>query len=147
MGLALPKLEPLVQRKLRLRWRFTYKDRPDRKGGWDAVLPQTDPGTAWRQPKDGLVWAIIEGESIFDHREFKIVEIPGSIYAFCQWEVHVRPPIFGGPEALKLTPRTQGLSMWTGEEKITAFVDGTVKRRLLTAEERKFQFHEHSAGT
>lgn len=147
-AVATPQLQPVVQRKIRLRWRFEYTNRPARWGGWDGVLPQGDPGTAALQPKDGLKWAIIEGESIFTQEGFRIVEIPGADYAHTQWEGHVRSLPFGWAEAaVTFTPKIHGMSMWTNQEKITAFIDGRVTRRPLTPEERRFQFREHTAGT
>lgn len=152
-AIATPELVALPLRKVRLRWVFAYRNRPDRRGVWDAAAPQHDPTSAWCQPKDGLAAAIIEGESHFTHQQFRIIEIAGQDYAHCQWQVYTPMPTFGlrnvGPmdAAIEVTPRVLGLSMWTRDEKFTAFIDGTVEVRPLTIQEKAFDFREHKAGT
>lgn len=152
LQIAMPEPVALPRRKIRLRWRFVYQGRPDRKGVWDSAASQSDPTSAWSQPKDGLLWAIVEGESHFNHELFTILEVPGQDYAHCTWEVYTPAPTFGlknaGPAnvAIEVTPRVMGLSLWTREKKFTVFIDGDVQVRYLTAAEKKFDLHEHRAG-
>jgi hypothetical protein len=98
--------------------------------------------------KNGLARFIVEGEHIATFAQVVLCDIDGQDYAFAQWAMHARSPSIGLSGTIQLRGAVvNGLSVWTNDEKITAFIDGTVSSRPLTAEERRFDFMEHRAGT
>lgn len=123
--------------RISLRWRFTYATRPDRFGSWDCAS-RAPEHIAALQPKDGLVRAFIEGRSATGE-VFPVLHVDGPDYVFCQGEAWT---------SLRPGSKTSviGLSFLTRDEKLTAYIDGQVKRRYLTARERQFKFCEHTAG-
>lgn len=146
--IATPRRVPILPRNYRLRWRFDYVNRPTRRGIWDGVGPEGGVESAWRQPKDGLIAALIEGECMKTHEVYVLAEVRGQDYAFAQWDSHVRTgPGIGLKRDFKPFRMTHGLALLTRDERVTVFIDGTVARRPLTDEERGFNFYEHRAGT
>jgi len=134
------------QRLYRLRWRFCFAGKPDRRGIWNGASGRPEDG-AWAVPKEGLLGAIIEGEDFHTHEVKKFLEIPGEDYVTAQWEAYARIPGFMGVESVTRAPNIYGLSFKTREEKITVAIDGRVHRRPLSEEEKKFKLKEHTAGS
>lgn len=144
--LARPQIVPVIPRNYRLRWHLQFVDRPAKIGKWNNVgAPE---GELAMIGKSGLARFLVEAEHIETFATVVLIDVHGQDYAFAQWAMHVRSPSIGLSGAVHLkTPAVNGLSIWTNDEKITAFIDGSVTRRPLTEAERRFDFLEHRAGT
>lgn len=120
--------EKYVDFAVDLRWHFDWKTRPSKYGAW------TDPGecdstTAWKQPKDGLVRAAIIGRRRFTREIFTLSECDGHEFIEFRWIAAVPLPMRGisGP-AMKHHGSIQGMSLVTADEKLHAYVNGSVVR-------------------
>lgn len=142
-GLVVPAYEAIPTKLLRLRWRFDFAGKPTKRGVWDAASGRPEDA-AWMVDKTGLVLAAIEGEHRDTQEEMTLVECQGQDFALFQWEAYARCPGLGMPAVF--TPRTNvaGLSLLTRDEKITVWINGQWERKPLSAEEKEFNFHEHS---
>lgn len=104
------------QHRLRLRWRFEYSDKPAKYGGWDYL--GDDPGlSAWRQPKEGLIMAILEAKT-GDGVILPLVECPGQDFCNFQWEMEAR--LYAG----SIGHRHVGLTLVSRSHRYTVFVNG-----------------------
>lgn len=135
---------PVPRRRYRLRWRFEFVGKPTKCGVWD-LGSDLFVDSAVAVNKAGLLWACIEAESLDPHNyEIKtLVREPGQNFASFKGEVFSRCGAFGVGE-MQLQALVSGISMMTNTEYITAHVDGSVDRRLLTDEEKEFKIFEHS---
>lgn len=100
------------------RWRFEYADKPPRIGGWDYT--GEDPLLqAWRQPREGLVFAAIEAK---DHNQVihRIFECSGEDFCNFQWEV-AAPISLNGSVGQH---RHIGLTLVSRNKRATIFKNG-----------------------
>lgn len=141
--IARPQRIPAVQPRYRLRAVLEYYGgRKTWRGGWNLL--SQDPLTAvWSQPKDGLAYALVEGEDINGYTT-EIIRIPGSLYAYASWEVHSPAPSIGLKGSVTLRPTIHGLALWSTKFKFIALVDGTTRTQPLTPEEAQFFNREHT---
>jgi hypothetical protein len=125
---------PIAQHRysrLRLRWRFEYADKPTKYGGWD--YNGDDPLlSAWRQSRDGLLFAILEAKTM-DGNILKMVECPGADFCNFQWEMEARL------NAGSLSHRHVGLTLVTRSHRYTIFINGKTK----VAERSSNDFDNH----
>jgi hypothetical protein len=133
------------KRIYRLRIRFDFKDKKSWKSIWNSTSRNPKDMAAYVN-KNGLVRAAIEGEKLLGYAQSTLLEIDGHDYVTSQWEASVSVPINPGTKTYKRQADIVGLSLITREEKITIFVDGSMSRRNLTEEEKKFKITEHSLG-
>jgi len=130
----------------RLRWRFDFADKKARVGVWNNASPLPQD-SAWSVKKDGLIRAAIEGENIYTSEQVTLLECPGQDYATCQVVAYAKIPRAIGHHGT-VTPKGHfgGMAILTRDEKITVYVDGRIERAPLTANEKKFDLHEHKLG-
>lgn len=130
----------------RLRWRFILQGKPDRYGIWNGASPRAED-SAWAIDKTGLIAAVIEGECIRTHQLCQLFSMSGNEYAFCQYEAYSKVPGLGPSSgSWKLRTHISGLSLLSNDKKYTVGVDGGITSRHLSAEEKRFQFKEHTSG-
>lgn len=144
--LAQPEFRPIMAKRWRLRWRFDLGNGKRRVGIWDASSTAA-VDAAWAIDKTGLRKAAIEAENVLTHELWTPLEMDGHDYAFCQWEAFARSPSLGNFDSVQLITKIAGLTMYTNDERLTVWVDGSITRHPLTDDERAFKFREHSAGT
>lgn len=134
----------VVPRRFRLRWAFYYHNgRPPRIGIWDGAGNGVRDMAAF-QPKDGLLWAAIEAESIFDFTIKRLVEVSGPDLQTIEWDTFVRGPgVSWKGGSYQPACRLAGLSLITRTERISAKIDGSLTRKVLSAEERCVNVFEH----
>jgi hypothetical protein len=141
--LLTPKKQPIPVPYWRLRWKFEFSNKPTKCGVWDLGSDHPNDA-AWRINKEGLTRASIEGENRETYEIRTFFECEGSDYAFCQGEAFVKVPgVLGLKGSVTIKGTVAGISFLTREEKISVWVNGTVSRRLLSIEEKKFNFMEH----
>lgn len=102
--------------KLRgLRWRFEYTDKPAKVGVWNYI-GEDESLQAWRQPKEGLLFAVIEAK---DHNQIihRVFECAGQDFCNFQWEMEARFSIKGAVGEHKLV----GLTLVSRTERATIF--------------------------
>lgn len=123
----------------RLRWRFQYADgKPDVYGQWNGTAI-----AAWSVDKTNLLYALIEGEKFGHWTQKVLVRVPGQIFATAKW-VAGTSVLMGGGDVKSTPAEIVGLTLQTNDEAITAFIDGSVSRRALSAADRKFKLREHT---
>ncbi len=125
----------------RVRWKFEFSDkRPPVYGQWSG-----DAISAWKVDKRNLMYAVIEGEKIGSWCQKEFLRIPGHAYATAKWvaATSVYTDFASGRVANKPTD-ILGLTFHTNEEAITVFVNGSIERRPLGAEAKKFKLREHT---
>ena len=145
MSVLRPQVVPVLPRTYRLRWHLQYVSGPARIGKWNnAGAPE---GELALVPKTGLARVLVEAEHHETFAQVVLVDLAGQDYAHAQWGMHVRSPSIGLSGAVLLRGVVNSLSVWTNDEKVTAFIDGSVVRRALTDDEKRFDFREHRAGT
>lgn len=102
--------------KLRLRWRFEYLDKPAKYGAWDYT--GNDPElSAWRQPREGLLMAILEAKTIHG-TILRMVECPGPDYCNFQWEIEAKL------RANSMNYRQIGLTLISRTHRYTIYMNG-----------------------
>jgi hypothetical protein len=132
----------------RLRWRFVFADKADKVGVWNGATNVQSDMAAFIN-KTNLSFALIEGEIQHTGRRKLFVEIPGQIYAHCQWIAAISAPWALNSinaDGIKKRPGIIGLSMTTNEMKYSVFVDGSISQRRLSEHDKKFNFTEHKLG-
>lgn len=101
-----------------LRWKLEYVDKPPRGGGWDYT--GDDPLLqAWRQPREGLLFAVIEAK---DHNQIihRVFECNGQDFCNFQWEAEASVSLNG-----KVGQHRQvGLTLVSRSERATIFRNG-----------------------
>jgi hypothetical protein len=118
--------------RLRLRWRFEYADKPAKYGGWDYL--GDDPGlSAWRQPREGMVMAILEAKTS-DGVILQLVECPGQDFCNFQWEMEARL------NAGSLAHRHVGLTLVSRSYRYTVFVNGNTNAEPRKESDRDNQY-------
>lgn len=146
MTVLRPEIVPVIARIYRLRWNLQYVDKPARVGKWNNLGGVE--GELAMVPKKGLARALVEAENCATFEMITLVDVPGQDYAHAEWGMHVRSPSVGFDGSIALNrPAVNSLSFWTNDEKITAYIDGSIARRSLTEDEQRFDFREHRAGT
>ena len=129
----------------RLRWRFEFADRPARRGVWNLESDRPDDA-AWRVPKAGLVYAVIEGENIRTFETVRFFECPGPDYITCKGNAYTRTPGAIGLSVAAFSPRPilWAISFLTRTELVAVTVIGELWRRPATTDEHRAAIHEHS---
>lgn len=122
--------------KFNLRWRFVYKDKPDRFGVWDYAgeCPTT---RASCQSTQGLARAIVEGKNILTRETVVLADISGQDFMLFQW---IKVDHFSGGG---LTPSAQymvGMKVVTRYGNIIVNNDGTLNRTPLSVADRTINF-------
>ena len=130
---------------LRLRWRFDFKDKPSKVGQWNGTSQNPCDMAAYIN-KAGLIRMAVEGEKISQWVTKTIFDVVGSEYVSCQWRTALSAPGIGGPMRYVKSGDVIALVVKTNKYKITVFVDGQMKRELLTEDELKFKIFEHNLG-
>lgn len=127
----------------RLRWRFYFHDKTDKRGGWNGTSRNPNDMACFVK-KSRIAWAVIEAEKIGSWVTKEMLRIPGEDYAHATWDVALSAPMFlkPGQEFVKAGDIV-GLTMFTNDQATTVFVDGQIRTRELTTEERKFNVTEH----
>lgn len=102
-----------------LRWKFEYADKPDKKGGWDYT--GDDPLLqAWRQTKEGLLFAVIEAKD-YNQVIHRVFECSGQDFCNFQWEMEASFAVSG-----KVGYHRQiGLTLVSRSERATIFRNGS----------------------
>jgi hypothetical protein len=142
-----PTIEAVPAKAYRLRWRFEFLNgKPTKTGVWDATsdLPQD---SAWAVNKDGLAYAIIEGECRHTFEMKRLFVCEAAEYVSMQWEAYAKSPSLGLKPihgAMKLRANIAGLSILTREEKVTCWVNGTISREQLSEHDKTWKIKEHS---
>lgn len=113
-----------------VRWHLDWNCRPAKYGAWTDAgnCPST---TAWLQPKDGLVRACITGRNRVTRMTYSLAECDGHEFIEFRWIAAFPTPMrLKGPLArgVKCIGGIQGLTLVTADEKLHAYVDGTVVR-------------------
>jgi len=145
--ILVPTLQGVPSKAYRLRWRFEFLNgKPSKVGVFDATsdLPQD---SAWAVNKEGLAYAIIEGECRHTFATKRLYVCDAVDYVSMQWEAYSKSPSLGlKPEhgSFKLRPVISGLSVLTREEKITCWTDGTVTKEPLSEHDQQWKIKEHS---
>jgi hypothetical protein len=141
-------MQGIPKKLYRLRWRFEYVDGTSRRGVWDLGSDLQQDKAAY-QKKEGLLFAIIEGEDVRTFEQRVFVECPGQDYVSCLGEAYTRlPNALGLSRAVSPKTYLSGISFVTRAERILVFVDGTIERRELSKDERKQTFMtEHKLGS
>lgn len=131
----------------RLRWRFVYHNgKPDRIGIWNGSSERMEDKACF-VPKEGLLWAVVEGEKIGAWTVKEFFRIPGHEYFHAKWNAAARAPIFlREGQSYRASPDIVGLTMLTSKHAVTALVNGKVLKRPLKTEERTVKLTEHSLG-
>mgnify|MGYP006266942167 CR=1 FL=1 len=102
-----------------LRWKFEYTDKPARIGGWDYT--GDDPLLqAWRQPKEGLLFAVLEAKD-FNQVIHRVFECPGQDFCNFQWEMEASVSLNGKVGS----HRQVGLTLVSRSERATIFKNGS----------------------
>ena len=105
--------------KLRLRWRFEYSNKPAKYGGWDYT-GNDENLSAWRQPREGLVAAILEAKTP-EGIVLKMVDCPGVDFCNFQWEMEAR--MSSGHMAY----RHVGLTLISRTHRYTIYCNGKIE--------------------
>jgi len=127
-----------VEKKYDLRWRFDYLNRPTKKGKWSS--PGNSPELqAWRQNKENIVRACIEGQDVETQQVVILAECDGHDFINFQWEAVAifrdASLKFGKPmHALS------GLKLITREKEVSVNSAGQVVSRSRTNIEKKINF-------
>jgi len=115
-----------IVKKMRLRWRLLYADKKEKVGIWDGDS-ESPMDRLYNQPMIGLKKVFIDAETIFDHQQFKVVDIDANEFRGAQWEANAIVP-FDSQKTASIRPKINGISVFTGHEKISVFVDGSIGR-------------------
>lgn len=87
MGVYIYEDDTTLESPWRLRWRFEYSNgRPSRYGIWDYSDAKHALGSAFAQPKDNLLYAIIEAENRDRNRVIHAIVCDGPDYCNFAWE-------------------------------------------------------------
>jgi len=130
----------------RLRWCFDFHNKPTRYGQWNGANQKPEEMAAFIN-KEGLVRASIQGCMIQRWHDETLVEVDGHNFASFSWEAAFNAPVFSKLTSYKNQGVVIGLSLLTRTEKISVFVDGSMRRRPLTGHELKFKLEEHTGGS
>lgn len=122
----------------RLRWRMEYRNGLPRYSQWMRSSQRPEQMAAFSK-RDGLTWAVIEGEHVITREVARIVEVPGHLFEAFQWIEAVRVP--GGGLGIKGSVSVPGLCVGlvvvTPDDRYEVHCDGQVYHRLKTPEEKK----------
>jgi hypothetical protein len=122
----------MIQRLLR--WRYDYADKPTKFGQW-CVAGETPKDMALYNNK-GIIRAAIEAKDMVSRVVSTVAEADSANFRVFRWLAVARIPMGLRGE---FTPTTNivGLSMWTMDDCIECYIDGTIKTRPLTNDEKK----------
>ena len=126
------------EKKYDLRWRFDYLNHPTKKGKWSS--PGNSPELqAWRQNKENLTRAGIEGQDVETQQIVVLAECDGHDFVNFQWEAVA---IFqdGSLRSGKAIHALSGLKILTRENEISVNSRGQVVTRPRTDNEKKINF-------
>ena len=131
----------------KLRWRFEYVGRRDRIGVWNGSANMANKHNY--QPKDGLLWAVIEGEKIGAWTVEPFVRVSGQDYFTMKWLAATAMPgilrkDFEG--SFTLPHNKLGLAIYSRKNVYTVTVDGKVHKREIKPHEKAIKLAEHSFG-
>jgi hypothetical protein len=119
-----------------LRARFDYANGKTWRGLWNRSGEQiTDQ--AWAQNKEGILRAGIEIKDCCTKEVLRAAEIPGQDFRNFQW-LALAPYQF--TNGVPIQGENVGLQMLTRSEKVTVFIDGSIKVEPLTQEESEINF-------
>lgn len=122
-----------------LRWAFEYSNRPRKAGMW-GMATKNPVDSAWAQPKDGLIYALIEGKDIKTRLTHRLVECPGADFRTFQWVATAALPGMGLKGAVTLRSKLVGLKILSRDICLEVHSDGKLLKRALTDGERSIQF-------
>lgn len=100
------------------RWRFEYADKAPRIGIWNYVGDDSAL-QAWNQPKEGLLFAVIEAK---DHNQVihRVFECSGQDFCNFQWEIEASFSFKGKVGEHRII----GLTLVSRNERATIFKNG-----------------------
>jgi hypothetical protein len=135
---VIDSFNPERHRRFRLRWRLEYLGRPARYGGWDRAAQDDPHMSAWLQPKEGLLFAVVEAEDVATQDLLRVLECPGPLFCNFEWKARA---FWGGKESGILASQLTGLGILSERERVVVFGNGNVKRELKNPSEQSIHFH------
>jgi hypothetical protein len=121
-----------------LRWRFEYKNRPAKYGIWGTATGNP-VDSAYCQPTDGLVMAMIEGKNITTREIHQLAGCEGSVFRGFQWVAEASLAMAVGAGAHTPRTRLSGLKLLTASHVVTVMADGSSESRLITDGETRIK--------
>lgn len=112
-----------MQRLYKLRCVFYYEDGKIWRGMWDKSGTALSDMAAG-QPLSGLTKACIESKSLESAQTTEVVACEAKNFRRFQWLAIARSPMIVHGQ-VTVTGTICGLTIETGNERVTAFVDGT----------------------
>jgi hypothetical protein len=125
-------------KKYDLRWRFDYANRLPAYGKWSS--PGNSPELqAWRQNREGLVRASVEGQDVATQVIKTLAECDGWDFVNFQWmAVAMSPASLVG--VAQPVHALVGLKVVTREVELCVHANGEVERRVRPEAEKKMNF-------
>lgn len=112
-------------KKYELRCCFEYVNKKTWRSMWNRT-EDTPIDSAYRQSKEGLLFAVIEGKDIVTRETIRLLECSGQDFCNFQWVAITSMPINGHKGIAKINGKNIGLIMVTRYENITVLNDGTI---------------------
>lgn len=140
MGVYLYEMDTHHDAPWRLRWRFEYSNgRPSAYGIWDFSNTKHSSGSAFAQPKDHLLYAIIEAENRNRNKIIHAVVCDGPDYCNFEWQATAFVYTIGS-EDTQLETITSGLTLVSRTHRYSFFRSGQFKIHERTDSDTMFHF-------
>lgn len=131
-------MQTLRTKNYRLRWRFDFLGRSSSLGLWNSPGDIAQNG-AWRQNKEGLLFAAVEGKDPETGITERLAECAGPDFVNFGWIAHARIAPFAGRTHQGATT-LEGISLTTRDEVLEVYPDGHISRAVRTDAQKKTQF-------
>jgi hypothetical protein len=131
-----------------LRWRFEFKNKAGKIGGWNLKSARPED-SAWAISKEGLLRAYIEGENrhTFDQRILFVCS--GQDYVSCQGNMYARVPCAINSNQNEIGIGVHifwGISFILRNCKVTVDIEGSIITEHFTQSKSNYTFSEHAIG-
>lgn len=130
-----------IQPKIyRLRWRFEFTNKAAKYGQWSKPAARTEDTAAYVN-KEGLLFAVIEGECMQSNQIERIVECAGWDFVNFEWVQTFAPPRAMKGSVVVPMPRSNwlmGLSLVTREEVTEVYFDKSINVKPRRQSDKNF---------
>ena len=124
-----------------LRWRFDYLSRPAKYGQWSRP-DERDEDKAYRQNKEGLLLASIEGKNRKTFEVVTLCDVPATEFVMFEWMAAASMrPFFNG--TAKTRTQLLGLAIKTREHILAVYPDGSVHKTDRTEAEKAINYQSY----
>lgn len=130
-----------LKKRLRLRWKFEYSDKPSKYGMWDTS-GQVPEEQAWFQSKENLTYAVIEGKDVESGRVIRLFGIQGADFCCFEWCATSSMAGLAKPGiGQQLNSVVIGLKIIARDKNIFVYCDGQIKIENRYDQESDKLFH------